>query len=175
MSYYDIDDILADGEKVPCQFNLKVPGLGYLEGNPGKAVEEGTKLELPLWLASTLATCGLLENSDQSFVDLLEPDFISAKVLNAIRADPRSVDLHSFMGNYYAVVQKWVALFGDTQLAQTVINMFKERALEIDNYASNSNKLVNSTFLLSLDEWEKKLFRETSDSKKDMKLWSNYA
>lgn len=175
MGYYDIDDILADGEKVPCQFNLRVPGLGYLEGNPGKPIEEGTKLELPLWLASTLATCGLSENSDQSFVDLLEPDFIGPMILNAIRANPRSVDLHSFMSNYYAVCEKWMALFSDSALADLMSTMLKERALEIDNYASNSNKLVNSSFLLSLDEFEKLLFRVTSDSKRDMKQWSNYA
>ena len=33
--YYDLDDILADSEKLTCKFNITVPGLGYLEGNPG--------------------------------------------------------------------------------------------------------------------------------------------
>lgn len=34
-SYYDIDTILTDAQKVPCSFELSVPGLGYLDGNSG--------------------------------------------------------------------------------------------------------------------------------------------
>lgn len=37
-TYYDIDAILTDAQKVPCTFELDVPGLGYLEGNPGQDV-----------------------------------------------------------------------------------------------------------------------------------------
>lgn len=57
MSYYDIDSILTDAQvgpvpsylpylprltltiqKLPCTFELEVPGLGVLEGNPGENV-----------------------------------------------------------------------------------------------------------------------------------------
>lgn len=34
-SYYDIDAILTDAQKVPCTLNLDVPGLGYLDDNAG--------------------------------------------------------------------------------------------------------------------------------------------
>lgn len=37
-SYYDIDAILTDAQKVPCTFDINVPGLGYMEGNPGGEV-----------------------------------------------------------------------------------------------------------------------------------------
>lgn len=40
MSYYDVDTILTDAQKVPCTFQLDVPGLGYLDGNPGGTVRE---------------------------------------------------------------------------------------------------------------------------------------
>ena len=73
MSYYDVDEILTDAQKLPCTFEIDVPGLGYLDGNPGgtvskisNAVDEqilrccvqikaGTKLDLPLWLGVMLA------------------------------------------------------------------------------------------------------------------------
>lgn len=71
MSYYDVDTILTDAQKVPCTFQLDVPGLGYLDGNPGGTVsamnlrperttlnsqiKAGTKIDLPLWLAVMLA------------------------------------------------------------------------------------------------------------------------
>lgn len=35
MSYYDIDAILTDAQKVPCTFELEIPGLGYLDDNAG--------------------------------------------------------------------------------------------------------------------------------------------
>jgi len=38
MSYYDVDAILTDSQKLPCTFELDVPGLGYLDGNPGETV-----------------------------------------------------------------------------------------------------------------------------------------
>jgi hypothetical protein len=38
MSYYDIDAILTDAQKLPCTFELDVPGLGYLDGNAGGTV-----------------------------------------------------------------------------------------------------------------------------------------
>lgn len=84
MSYYDIDAILTDSQKLPCTFELDVPGLGYLDGNAGGTVSRierldkseclenvskylqtnlcvllqikaGTKVDLPLWLGVMLA------------------------------------------------------------------------------------------------------------------------
>lgn len=34
-SYYNIDAILTDAQKVPCTFDIDVPGLGHLDENPG--------------------------------------------------------------------------------------------------------------------------------------------
>ena len=33
--YYSVDAILTDAQKVPCTFELNVPGLGYLDDNAG--------------------------------------------------------------------------------------------------------------------------------------------
>lgn len=54
-SYYDVDAILTDAQKMPCTFELTVPGLGYLEGNMGADISQGSKVELPLWLGEMLA------------------------------------------------------------------------------------------------------------------------
>ncbi|PSK39625.1 hypothetical protein C7M61_001425 [Candidozyma pseudohaemuli] len=173
MGYYDIDDILADGEKVPCAFNATYPGLGFLEGSPGRPLQKDTKVELPMWLAKLLAMSELLAQSDLSFVEMLTPDFISTKVLNAIRADPKSVDLHSLKASYYKLAEQWIYIFSDHQVAEIVMELLKLRALEIDNFASNTNKHVNSSFLLSLDEFEKKLYKVTAESKRQNRQWAS--
>lgn len=171
-NYYDLDDILADAEKVPSRFNLTVPGLGFLEGKPGKSIVKDTKLDLPVWLAESLAACAILEGSDERFIELLEPDFISPKVLNAIQSNPVTVDLHSILTNYYKLVEKWALMYEDRDLIETSMQMLKERAFEISNFANNTNKQMNNGFIFSLDEFEKKLFKLTSDSSRQMKKWN---
>lgn len=157
MGYYDIDDILADGTEVPCKFNYDIPGLGYLENNPGKPVRKNTKLQLPLWLARVLAIVGAEGSSGsgdgsgngtvdadgdgsdagESFVELLTPDMFSARVMNAIKADGRSLDLHALSPHFLEVALKWVALFSDHQLGETVYELILERALLVNNHASS--------------------------------------
>lgn len=53
-SYYDVDAILTDAEKVPCAFELDIPGLGYLDENPGGDVRD--PYPLPKDLRSTSHT-----------------------------------------------------------------------------------------------------------------------
>jgi GINS complex subunit 3 len=48
MSYYDVDAILTDSQKLPCTFELDVPGLGYLEGNAGGTVSSSIQDERTL-------------------------------------------------------------------------------------------------------------------------------
>ena len=172
MSYYDLDDILADAEKVPCRFNILVPGLGYLEGQPGKAIQKDTKIELPLWLAEILAICELLEESQQSFIDLLQPEFISPKVINAIKTNPTSVDLHAILPYYYRLTEKWASMFSDSELATVVSETLKQRSLEIYNHANSDTKQLN--FIYSLDEYEKEVFKKTSESSRSMRQWLKY-
>ena len=38
-SYYNIDDILTDAQKVPCTFSLDIPGLGFLDDHTGGDVK----------------------------------------------------------------------------------------------------------------------------------------
>lgn len=169
VDYYDIDDILATGEKVPCIFNISVPGLGYLEGNPGKPINEGTKVELPLWLAEQLAHLDAPDGTP--FILLLEPESLNVKVRNAIRTDPVALDVHSILPNYYKMAEKYCSFFSDEELSEIIKQMIKERSLEIYSYANNSSKQMNSRFMLSLDEFEKRLFKLASESNRQMKNW----
>lgn len=57
-SYYDIDAILTDAQKVPCTFDLDIPGLGYLDENAGGDVPNPLPpllydLQIPLLIPST--------------------------------------------------------------------------------------------------------------------------
>lgn len=169
IDYYDIDDILSTAEKIPCKFNMTIPGLGYLEGNPGRPIQKDSRIELPLWLAEPLAVTD--DGEGQAFINLEKPDSLGVKVMNAIKADPVSLDVHSILPNYYKIAEKWCNLFSDQELSDIVQQMIKQRAVEIYSYANNANKQVNNNFILSLDEFEKKLFRIASESNRQLKNW----
>ena len=51
-SYYDVDAILTDAQKVPCTFDLDMPGLGYLDDNAGGDVQF-PPVSLPFFLPAT--------------------------------------------------------------------------------------------------------------------------
>ncbi|KAH3671401.1 hypothetical protein WICMUC_004698 [Wickerhamomyces mucosus] len=174
MSYYDIDDIIGDSQRLPCKFNTDAKGLGWLEGNPGKDMKSGTKLELPFWISEILAISTISSDSDITFIELLQPDALNKKVLNAIKTSSISLDLHSISTNYYSLVEKWAGLYNDEELVQVIGDMLKERSDEINNYAQNfKGNQQESGFLYSLDEFEKKLYKITHESYKNLKKWLN--
>jgi hypothetical protein len=52
MSYFDINDILAEEAMTTVILETNILGLGYLEaGNPKPDLAAGTKMQLPLWLS----------------------------------------------------------------------------------------------------------------------------
>ncbi|SCU92667.1 LAFA_0F12090g1_1 [Lachancea sp. 'fantastica'] len=184
MSYYDIDDILADSTKVPCRFNYNIPGLGYLEGNIGQDIKKNAKVELPLWLGRVLAivggdseSSGLEDDEALSFIELITPELLAPRVINAIKSGPVSLDVRSINSHFYALAVKWATLFNDRNLVEVLNYMLLERSQEIRNHASSTD-LDNlaqgrdpSTFMLTLDEFEKVIYRSSHESCKDMKQW----
>jgi len=115
-SYYDVDAILTDAQKVPCTFELTVPGLGYLEGNMSGDMKQGSKVELPLWLGEMLALSQSLNTS--SLVTIDPPSALSPRVLNALKADPRTVDLRALAPHFYNLGARILELFEEEEMIE---------------------------------------------------------
>lgn len=171
MTYFDLDDILASAEKIPCKFNSDAPGLGYLQGNPGHAIPKNAKVEVPFWLASVLVENPLFDEDDQEFIELGETKFETSQFVNAIRASGVSVDLHLIYPYYYDLVVEWSKLHLELPSGKQAMKLLNERAMEIYNYANNTNKPINNRFLLLLDEFEKVLFKKANELSKQTKQW----
>ena len=120
-SYYAADSILTDAQKVPCTFELEVPHLRPL--NNGSTVEKGAKLDLPLWLAEMLAVSKPAGPSSASLASLDMPTALGHRVLNALRADPKSVDLRAQAQWFYGLGERMLDLFGDEDVAEVVNNV----------------------------------------------------
>ncbi|KAK3937781.1 hypothetical protein QBC46DRAFT_177124 [Diplogelasinospora grovesii] len=193
MSYYDIDAILTDAEKIPCTFQLDVPDLGYLDNNPTHALKTGTKIALPLWLAEMLAianTGGGDEDGGKSFINFDLPAALSNDVVQALKADPRAVPLRDQSAHFYGLATRMMDLSDERELGDVLRKSFVTRASEIalharkgaggsghhkgDDKGAGSNLGVGASgeeFLRGLDEWERRLFRKAHDGTKAGKEW----
>ena len=152
-SYYDIDAILTDAQKMPCTFDLDLPGLGYLDENAGgdvlfpslpilssypfalpirlpmsrftrlltihPQVKAGTRVSLPLWLSTMLAV-QRLGPSSQTLCTLDLPASISPRVLAALKAGPKTVDLRQLASHYYELAARVLELFEEEEVVDVL-------------------------------------------------------
>lgn len=174
MSYYDVDAILTDAQKLPCTFEIDVPGLGYLDGNPGGTIKAGTKLDLPLWLGVMLAVSSGNNPGSQPLVTLDFPAPLQQRVINALKADPNSVDLRAQAAHFYPLGARIMDLFEDDDIVDVLIETFRTRAARIADHAHNAQGALTdgADFLRGLDETERQLFRSAHEGPKRVQKWS---
>lgn len=84
-------------------------------------IKEGTKLELPLWLAEMLAVSQ--NNAGTSTLSLDLPHSLSPRVLNALKADPRTLDLRSLAPHFYALGARMLELFEEDEVSEVLADV----------------------------------------------------
>ncbi|KAI0196908.1 hypothetical protein F4808DRAFT_439225 [Astrocystis sublimbata] len=183
MSYYDIDAILTDAEKVPCKFDLDVAELGYLDNNPSAPLKSGTTVGLPLWLAELLALANRApstsssDDDPKSFVSLNLPPSLSGEVMSALKADPRAVPLRDQSHNFYGLGTRMLDLFEEKDICAILRRTFVTRAADLALHAGKAgatddmNVGGGEDFLRGLDEWERRLFKKAHDGARGKKEW----
>ncbi|KAK5014519.1 DNA replication protein [Cryomyces antarcticus] len=189
-SYYDVDAILTDSHKLPCKFMLTVPGLGYIDGNVGEDMKQGTQVELPLWLGEVMAVSAV----GTQLIELDLPDALSTRIMNVLQADAKTVDIRALAPHFYTLAARILELFdekGMVEILDEVVKVphheargtwadvelwgqaFKKRAAEIADQAHNPRGALGegAEFLRGLDETERQLFRVAHDSAKAVRMW----
>ncbi|KAL8683589.1 MAG: hypothetical protein Q9186_000501 [Xanthomendoza sp. 1 TL-2023] len=160
MSYYSISAILTSAQKVPCTFDLPIPNLGFLDDNPGGDIPPNIPLPLPLYLAELLAVqtipTGPSSSSNSTARPLLNldlPTSLQPRVLNALRADAKSVDMRGLEVYFYEGASRVLELLEEEEVGEGVA---EKRAAEIADHARNARGGVEGgEFLRGLDEWER--------------------
>ncbi|POR34216.1 DNA replication complex GINS protein PSF3 [Tolypocladium paradoxum] len=171
MSYYDVDAILTDAEKVPCRFELDVPYLGHLDNSSG--LKPGTPLSLPLWLAEMLALASSGEDS-KAPLTLNLPPCLSEQVAAALKADPRAVALRDQSAHFYGVGVRMLDLFDERELGAVLRRTFVVRAGDVGLHARKADEGVrgqDAEFLRGLEEWERGLFRRGHEGVRAAREW----
>lgn len=176
-------------QKIPCEFNVSIPNLGHLNNNPGEPLKAGTNVSLPLWLAEMLALASTSAGSStddeaKSFVNLSIPDALSNECIQALKADPRAVQLRQRSMNFYNLATRVMELFEERELDAVMRKTFVTRAAEIALHARKigdasgkegaSNLGLGASgddFSRGMDEWERQLFSKAHGGLKAGKEW----
>ncbi|KAF7725987.1 DNA replication protein [Apophysomyces ossiformis] len=165
--YYDIDSILAEHTKIPCIFlhdidaEANVQGddsivsksdlLKHITNRKGK-IRANTRIELPYWMAKTLAQFTLPNGEKLLTVEI--PKTYGKRVRNALAAGALNVDFRILCPYFYTFGTKLVELVRDEDLAPTLSEAFKTRLKEIMDYSQSGVNAVGQEFLHRLDETE---------------------
>lgn len=135
-SYYSVDAILTDSQKAPCTFELEVPHLTPL--NNGSAIENGMKLELPLWMADMLALSKPAGPSS-SLASLDMPAALGPRVINALKADPKSVDIKAQARWFYGLGERMLDLFDEEEMTDVLndVRMSSDPHMLLSDYCGH--------------------------------------
>lgn len=123
--YFDIDDVIATQDKVPCKLEVQVHHLGFLDpSSDGEHMAVGTKLELPYWLAKELCS------RRRRVVSVELPKVYKDGYREILKADASVVDLHKYGPHFYDIGTKLMH-FDDDENA-LVIRSLQEVIVEFD-------------------------------------------
>ena len=85
------------------------------------------------------------------------PTSLSPRVLNAIKANPNTVDLSAQAPHFYELAARALELFEEDEIVDILTDTFKNRAAELANHARSSRGLIGEggESPKGLDELEK--------------------
>ena len=166
--YFSIDDILSSEQRIPCQFELPVYRLGFLDPSSNKEhLELGTKLELPFWLAKVLCT------RKKHILTVELPKSYRESQRDILSADARVVDLYKLGPFYYSLGVKLLCFDhlerGD--LSKSLLETFLNRFRHIMDTSQNAFQSDTNPMTSKLDETERKLFFVGQKAKGDFEKW----
>lgn len=93
-----------------------------------------------------------------SLVTLDPPAALAPRVLNALKADPRIVDLRALAPHFYDLGARILDLFEEEEMIEVLSDTFKARAAVIADQAHNPRGALGegADFMRGLDENERK-------------------
>nr|XP_020653560.1 DNA replication complex GINS protein PSF3 isoform X1 [Pogona vitticeps] len=172
-SFLSLEDILMSQERLPCRAETDFPRLAAVLGKAAAApassdvLPQGTKLEMPLWLAKGLY------DSKRWILSVELPKIYKESWRTVFSADANVVDLHK-LGPYYYGFGSQMLNFDNpenTQLAQTILQTFIGRFRRIMDSSQNAFNEDTSSLVSRLDELERGLFQAGQKGLNDFQRW----
>lgn len=109
----DLDAILSEEERIPCQFSVDAIGLGFLDpSNERPHLQQGARVELPLYMAKALKT--------RNIIEMELPKHYEHKMRDNIAASALNINLKEFSPYYFEVGMELAQHLDDADLQNTV-------------------------------------------------------
>ncbi|XP_070574848.1 DNA replication complex GINS protein PSF3-like [Ptychodera flava] len=167
-NYFNIDDILATQEKIPCKVEQSILRLGFLDSSSDtRDIQPGTKLDLPFWLASSLCT------RRRRIVSVDMPKCYKDGSREILKADANVVDLHKTGPYYYAFGTKLLHFDNPEvrDIAESLLQTFISRFRKIMDSAQNAYNEDTTHLTSKLDESERSVFKAGQQGLNDFQRW----
>lgn len=117
MSLLDIDQILNEEERIPCVFRSDAKGLGFMDATLDTAdLPNGTRIELPLWLVSSL--------SKKRMVQMELPKHFEKRMRDEISAGAANINFREYSQYFFDVGIKISKETGDKDLQRILCQAF---------------------------------------------------
>lgn len=166
--YYDMDDIISMQEKVPVQFERPCYRLGFLDvSSADQHIKQGTKMEVPCWLAFGLCT----QKHKITSVEL--PKTYNESHREIYKADALVLDLHKFGPYFYKFGMKLLHFqhVDSAFVARSLLQVFVQRFRKIMDSSQNASHQEDVIIKQKLDELEINLFDNGHKSSQDYLNW----
>ena len=167
MGYFTIDDILSDTHRLPTVFKVAAFNLGFIDPAADSAdLSAGTRIELPFWLAATLAA--------RNMVEVSAPHCYSQRQRITLLADPNRQNMRDRSLFFYENGMKIAPLLRQEsarQLAPVVLKVLAVRLLDILDRSQNSRGEDISASTKSLTELERAFFSAGYRSAEEYFRW----
>ncbi|KAJ2159901.1 hypothetical protein GGF46_002683 [Coemansia sp. RSA 552] len=146
-SYYDIDDILAVQERVPCVLHADLDGLGSAGSGGASKVQRNSRWALPFWMADRL--------NEEDVVDMDISPIFSKRANRMYAASPESMQLREISQHFY----QFGLHLGDLvpEVPQVLRNMYMQRIQRIARIAQQGGNVDTLDFVQSLDKTEARM------------------
>ncbi|XP_033117391.1 DNA replication complex GINS protein PSF3-like [Anneissia japonica] len=167
-NYFNIHDILASQEKIPCVFEVPMLRLGFLDpSNESADIQPNTKMELPYWIASSLRT------RKKKIVGIDLPKQYRRGHRDILSADANVVNLHKLGPYYYAFGSKLMNFdhVEADDIGKSLLQAFSGRFRKIMDSSLNCYNGDTTKLKSKLDENERMLFRAGQLSLHDYQKW----
>ncbi|NXP24636.1 PSF3 protein, partial [Scytalopus superciliaris] len=177
-NFLSLDDILMSQEKLPGRAESSLPRLALALGTgSAESVPEGSKVEIPLWLAKGL------HDSKRRIISVELPKIYKEAWRTVFSADANVVDLHK-MGPYYYGFGSQLLNFDNPEnpeIAQTSVLPVSNCVYHLQTFISRFRRIMDSSqnaynedtsaLVAQLDELERALFQVGQKGLNDFQCW----
>ncbi|KAJ2825252.1 DNA replication protein [Coemansia erecta] len=160
-NYYDIDDILAVQERVPCVLQVDLDGLGSSGSGGASKVHRNSRWTLPFWMADRL--------NEEDYVNMEVSPMFSKQANRMYAASPESIQLRAITQHYYQFGLHLADLV--PEVPQVLRNMYMQRVQKIAKISQQGQNIEAMDFVQSLDKTEAQMLKLCQQSQRSMAEW----